>query len=57
MLQRIDERLVVEHRFIVSLFLLFDLLKEELLLDEWVVQLGVGIAKLVVVDEQLEPFA
>ena len=57
MLQRIDERLVVEHRFIVSLFLLFDLLKEELFLDEWVVQLGVGIAKLVVVDEQLEPFA
>ena len=54
MLQSIHEHVIIEHGFIISLFLLLDLLHEQVLLDEWVVQLCVGITEFVVVDEQLE---
>jgi hypothetical protein len=53
-LERIHEDLVVEHGLVVSLLLLADLREEELLLDEGVVELSVGIAELVVLDEELE---
>jgi len=54
MLKSINEDLVVEHRFIISFFFLFHLLHEELLLDEWVIELGVCVTKLMVFDEELE---
>lgn len=57
MLQGIDEHLIVEHAFVISFFLLLDLAHEEFLLYERVVEFGVGVAKLVVLDEEFEPLS
>ena len=57
MLQSVHKDLVVEHGLVVTFFLLGHLLQEELLLHEGVVQLGVGVAELVVFDEELEPLS
>jgi len=56
-LEGINEDLVVEHALVVSFLLLLDLLKEELFLDEGVIELGVGVAELVVLDEEFEPLS
>jgi len=55
-LEGIHEDLVVEHALVVSFLLLLDLLEEELFLDEGVIEFGVGVAELVVLDEEFEPF-
>ena len=57
MLQCVDKCLIVEHGLVISFFLFLDLLQEQFLLDEGVVELGVGIAELVVVDEELKPLS
>jgi hypothetical protein len=53
--ERVHEDLIVEHGFVVSFLLLSHLCHEQFLLHEGVVELGVGIAELVVFDEELEP--
>jgi hypothetical protein len=53
-LKRINEDFVIEHGFIISFVLLLDLIQKQLFLDEGVIELCVGIAQLVVVNEQLE---
>lgn len=56
MLQRVHEHVIVEHALVVSFFFLAHLLQEQLLLHEWVVEFGVGVAELVVFDEEFEAF-
>lgn len=55
MFECVHEDLIVEHGLIVSFLLLPDLSHEELLLHEGIVELGVGVAELVVFDEEFEP--
>jgi hypothetical protein len=55
--ERIDEDLVIEHGFVISFFLLLYLQQEEFLLHEGVVQLSIGIAELVILNEELEPLS
>ncbi len=57
MFQCVYEHIVVEHGFVITFLLLLHLGHEELLLHEGVVQLGVGIAELVVLDEEFESFS
>lgn len=54
MLQGVHEHVVVEHGFVISFILLLHLIKEQILLHEGIVEFGVGIAELMVVDKQLE---
>ena len=54
MLKGVNKDLIVEHGLVISFFLLSHLLQEELLLYEGIVQLGVGVAELVVFDKKLE---
>lgn len=54
MFQGVDECFIIEHGLIVSFLLLFDLLHEEIFLEERIVEFGVGVTELVVVDEELE---
>ena len=54
MFQGIYEYLVVEHTFIVSFFLLSDLVHKELFLYKRIVKFSIGIAELVILNEQLE---
>lgn len=56
-LQSINESLIVEHRFIISFFLLFNLLHKQFLLNEWVVQFSISVAEFVVVDEKFKSFS
>ena len=57
MFECIDEDLVIEHGFIISFFLFLYLLLEEFLLHKWIVELSIGIAELVILNEELEPFS
>jgi len=54
MFETITEIFIVPHSFIVSLFLVFDLLDEDLTLLERIVQLSECVSEFVVVDEELE---
>lgn len=56
MLQRIHKHLIIEHRLLISFVFLLHLIHEELFLDEGIVQFGVGVTQLVVVDEEFEAF-
>ena len=57
MLESIDECLIIEHGLVISFFFLLNLLEEQLFLHEGVIQLSVGIAEFVVVDEELKPLS
>jgi hypothetical protein len=54
MLECFDELSIVAHSFIISIFLCLHLLEEEFLLNEWVIQFGVGVSQLLEVDEKFE---
>lgn len=57
MFQGIYEHLVVEHAFIVSFFLLFDLAHKQFFLYERIIKFSIGITELVILNEQLESFS
>lgn len=57
MFQGIHEHVVVVHGLVVTSVLLVDLIHEQLLLLEGVIQLSVGVAKLMVVNEKLKSLA
>ncbi len=57
MFQSIYEHLIVKHTLIVSFFLLFHLTHKEFFLYKRIVKFSVGIAELVIFDEQLESFS
>ena len=54
MLQRIHKHLIIEHGFIVTFLLFAHLRQEELLLHEGIVEFGIGVAELVILDEELK---
>jgi len=56
MLQSINKSLIIEHRFIISFFFLFDLLHEKFFLNERIIEFGIGICEFMVLDEELESF-
>ena len=57
MLQSIDESFIVKHAFIVSFFFFFHLLHKEVFLDKWIIQFSVGIAELMIFDEEFKSFS
>lgn len=54
MLKSLDEISIISHSFIITSLFRLDLLKEEFSLDKGIIQLGVGIAKFLMIDEELE---
>jgi len=56
MFKSIDKDLVVEHAFVITFFFFLDLSKEKILLDEGIIEFGIGVTELVIFDEKLKPF-
>lgn len=57
MLESINKCLIIEHRFVVTFFFFLDLLEEKLLLCEGIIQLGIRVAELMMVNKQLKPLS